>query len=256
MAKAESAERPSALGTLGAWLREIAIVVIGALVASTLLRLFIVQMFVIPSESMEQTLLINDRVAVQKVSGFQRGDVVVFRDARGWLNVAPKKLDSVHSALIFLGLAPDESAEHLVKRVIGTPGDHVVCCDARGRLAVNGVALDERAYLYTDSSTGQQVEPSSYAFDVVVPAGTIFVMGDHRNASQDSRCHLGEPTTDGLPEGSMAFIPTDAVVGVAVAVVFPFDRMHGISRPPSFESVPPGGVPPAAPVITGDRVVC
>lgn len=255
MAKAELAERPSALGTLGAWLREIAIVVIGALVASTLLRLFIVQMFVIPSQSMENTLLINDRVAVQKVAGFQRGDVVVFRDARGWLNTTPHKVDALHEALIFLGLAPDESAEHLIKRVIGVAGDHVVCCDARGRLSVNGVALDEREYLYTDPSTGQQVEPSANAFDVVVPAGTIFVMGDHRNASQDSRCHLGEPT-NGLPEGSMAFIPTDAVVGVAVAVVFPLNRIHGISRPHSFENVPPGGTPPAAPVITGDRVVC
>lgn len=239
----------------GGWLREIAIVVVGALIASTLLRVFVFQMFVIPSGSMENTLLIRDRVAVQKIVGYQRGDIVVFRDTQGWL-VPPKiEDDPVKKALIFVGLAPDESANHLIKRVIGLAGDHVTCCDARGRVAVNGVALNETEYLYTDASTGQQVDPSAVSFDVVVPAGTVFLMGDHRNNSQDSRCHLSDDV-QGAPDGMNAFVPTDNIVGTAVAVVYPFNRFHGISRPRTFEGVPPGGPPPAAPVITGPSVVC
>ena len=216
---------PSVLGALGSWLREIAIVVVGALVASTLLRLFVAQMFVIPSSSMENTLLIGDRVAVQKIIGFQRGDVVVFRDSLGWLGDAPPKEDPGQQILIFIGLAPDESSNHLIKRVIGVAGDHVACCDAKGRLTVNGVALNEQDYLYTDPRTGKQAEPSSQAFDVVVPAGTVFVMGDHRNQSEDSRCHLSEDVP-GEPKGYKAFVPTSDIVGTAVAVVYPFSRMH------------------------------
>lgn len=245
----------SVLGTLGVWLREIAIVVVGALVASTLLRLFVVQMFVIPSGSMENTLQVQDRVAVQKIVPFQRGDIVVFRDSRGWLGAAPQTTDPIRRGLVFIGLAPDESAEHLIKRVIGVAGDHVTCCDARGRVTVNGVALDEKSYLYADPATGKQVEPSEWAFDVVVPAGTIFVMGDHRNSSQDSRCHLWDESV-GEPDGTSAFIPVSDIVGTAVAVVYPFGRFHGISRPRTFEGVPSGQSPPAKPVISGDRFVC
>jgi signal peptidase I len=245
----------TALSIAGGWLREIAIVVIGALIASTLLRLFIVQMFVIPSGSMENTLLIKDRVAVQKVAGFQRGDIVVFRDTLGWLAPAKQEDDPVKRALIFVGLAPDESANHLIKRVIGLAGDHVTCCDARGRITVNGAALNESAYLYTDPTTGKQVDPSSVAFDLVVPAGTVFVMGDHRNNSQDSRCHLADDTAGG-PAGGRAFIPTTNIVGTAVAIVFPFSRIQGLSRPRTFENIPAGESPPATPVLTGPEVVC
>jgi len=246
----------SGLRMAGGWLREIAIVVIGALIASTLLRLFIVQMFVIPSGSMENTLQVRDRVAVQKLVPFQRGDIVVFRDTEGWLAPAKQEDDPVKKALIFVGLAPDESSNHLIKRVIGLAGDHVTCCDARGRLVVNGTALNETAYLFTDASTGKQVNPSDVAFDLVVPAGTVFVMGDHRNDSQDSRCHLADDT-DGGPAGSKAFIPTANVVGTAVAVVYPFNRFQGISRPRTFENIPAGEAPPpTAPVLTGPEVVC
>ena len=245
----------SGLRVAGGWLREIAIVVIGALIASTLLRLFIVQMFVIPSGSMENTLQVRDRVAVQKLVGFQRGDIIVFRDTQGWLAPAKVEDDPVKKALIFVGLAPDESSNHLIKRVIGLAGDHITCCDARGRIAVNGVALNESVYLYTDKGTGKQVDPSAAAFDLVVPAGTVFVMGDHRNDSQDSRCHLADDT-DGGPAGGKAFIPTGNIVGTAVAVVYPFSRFSGLSRPLTFENLPAGQVPPAAPVLNGPEVVC
>ncbi len=245
----------SALGVLGSWLREIAIVVVGALVASTLLRLFVVQMFVIPSGSMENTLLIGDRVAVQKVVGYQRGDVVVFRDSLGWLGEAPPEETLPQQLLIFIGLAPDESSNHLIKRVIGVAGDHVTCCDAKGRMAVNGVALSESDYLYIDPVTGKQAEPSQGSFDVVVPAGTVFVMGDHRNQSEDSRCHLSQDIP-GKPEGYKAFVPTSDIVGSAVAVVYPFNRIRGLGRPATFAGVPAPAAAPATPVLTGSRVVC
>ncbi len=240
---------------VGAWVREIAIVVVGALVASTLLRVFVAQMFVIPSGSMENTLQIRDRVAVQKVAGFERGDVVVFRDTLAWLAPGQEEEDPVRRALIFVGLAPDESTNHLIKRVIGVAGDHVTCCDAQGRVTVNGVALNEAVYLYIDPTTGRQVDPSSVAFDIVVPAGTVFVMGDHRNNSQDSRCHLGDDL-DGVPPGTAAFIPTENIVGTAMAVVFPFDRMQALNRPATFGGIPAGEPPPAQPVLNGPPVVC
>ena len=240
--------KASVLGALGSWLREIAIVVVGALIASTLLRLFVVQMFVIPSSSMENTLMVGDRVAVQKVVGYSRGDVVVFRDSLGWLGDAPPKEDLGRQILIFIGLAPDESSNHLIKRVVGIAGDAVACCDAKGRLTVNGVALNEQSYLYTDPLTGKQIEPSRMAFDVVVPAGTVFVMGDHRNQSEDSRCHLDEDVP-GRPAGFKAFVPVSDIVGTAVAVVYPFNRIQGLGRPASFADIPAPAAAPAAPVI-------
>lgn len=250
-ASSEPAGSRSAVSVLGGWLREIAIVVLGALVASTLLRLFVVQMFVIPSGSMENTLLLQDRVAVQKFAGFQRGDVVVFRDTLGWLEPVKVKDDPASKALVFLGLAPDESTSHLIKRVIGVAGDHVACCDARGRVTVNGYALDESSYLFTDELTGKQVDPSSVSFDVVVPAGRVFVMGDHRNDSRDSRCHLSDDGT-----GAAAFIPTENIVGSAVAVVYPFSRWRGLARPSTFDGVPAGQSPPEQAVISGPEVSC
>lgn len=236
-------------GFLG-FLRETGIVVIGALIASTLLRMFLLQVFVIPSESMERTLLVGDRVAVQKVVGFQRGDIVVFRDDLGWMHTdAAARLAPWQSALMFVGLLPDESQNYLVKRVIGLPGDHVQCCDSQGRLTVNGVALDESSYLYSDA-TGHLVKPSEVPFDIVVPEGRLFVMGDHRNDSADSRCHLAVSNNGVL--GGAAFVNRASVVGAVVATVFPLDRISGHGRPAAFDGVGSGVAPPASPVINGE----
>lgn len=242
-------KKPKRGGLIG-FLREGVILVVMVLVASTLLRAFLLQVFVIPSGSMENTLLVGDRVAVEKVVGFQRGDIVVFRDDLGWLPEASKsKVEPWQEALMFVGLLPDSSQNYLIKRVIGVPGDHVTCCTTDGKLSVNGVALDETAYLFTGPD-GEQVRPSDVDFNVVVPEGKIFVMGDHRNESADSRCHL-DVESNGVM-GAMAFVSESSVVGTTVATVFPFDRLSLHPRPATFEAVPVAtGTPPAKPVING-----
>ena len=248
---ADSKEKRAGGGVLG-FLREIAIVVVGALIASTLLRMFLLQVFVIPSGSMENTLLIGDRVAVEKVVPFQRGDIVVFRDDLGWLpTVGEQRQTWAQAALTFLGLLPDESRNYLIKRAVGLPGDHVQCCDDQGRLLVNGQPLDEASYLFIDPQTGEQAKPSEMVFDLVVPQGKVFVMGDHRNESADSRCHLAEDYNGVL--GARAFVREESIVGAGVATVFPFDRISGHGRPATFVTVPAAsGTPPAAPVINGE----
>ncbi|WP_152362612.1 signal peptidase I [Microlunatus speluncae] len=237
---------------------ELVIVVVGALIVSSLLRAFVGQMFIIPSGSMENTLQIDDRVAVQKITDFRRGDIVVFEDPGGWLGsaeAADPDPDPFARALEFTGLVPAGS-DHLIKRVIGMPGDRVICCDKLGRLTVNGVALDETRYVYASPEDGEPDAPSDLDFEVVVPAGRIFVMGDHRAASADSRCHLSDISVKG-PEGSVAFVPIDKVVGPAFAIVMPFNRLSTLQRPPIFDLVPePTGPPPKEAVIKPKGVTC
>lgn len=251
-----STEQSSGAGGVLAFLKETALIVVGALIASTLLRMFLVQVFVIPSRSMENTLLVGDRVVAQKVIRFERGDVVVFTDELQWLG-PPREVPQTwwQQGLTFVGLLPDESSQHLIKRVIGLPGDHVECCDVDGKIRVNGVALDEDSYLYVNPVTGERDAPSNYRFDVVVPAGRIFVLGDHRDHSADSRCYLDQ-SRDGIA-GAPAFVRTEAVVGVAALVIFPFDRFGGLSRPTTFDHIPaPAQEPPREPVISGDVPHC
>lgn len=238
-----------------AFARELLIVVIGAVVVSSLLRAFVGQMFIIPSQSMENTLLIGDRVVVEKLTKFQRGDVVVFSDPGGWLEEDPADPGPWDKALEFIGLPTKSTPGHLIKRVIGMPGDRVVCCTPKGRITVNGYALNETSYLYTDSDD-DQVNPSDVRFDVVVPMGRIFVMGDHRDLSADSRCHLSDlSTSEGT--GQVAFVPISLVVGPAFAIAAPFDRAGRLRRPATFDEVPePRGPAPARGVIKPAGVNC
>ena len=207
----------------GSLLREVPILVVVSLVVSLLIKTFFVQFFYIPSGSMENTLQIKDRVAVNKLPFFsrtiQQGDIVVFRDPDNWLyeddsNPGPKIVVMGRKALIQVGLIPDPAKQHLVKRVIGVGGDHIVCCNDQKLLTVNGVALQE-SYIFKG-------DPASDAnFDVTVPQGKLWVMGDHRSASADSRFHV-----DDINKG---MVPEKMVVGRVVAVIWPW-RNIGIER--------------------------
>lgn len=208
-------------------LREVVIIVAMAMILSLVVKTWVAQAFYIPSGSMEQTLERGDRVMVSKVhkatSGINRGDIVVFRDPGGWLppSAQPAVDDSVlgriQQGLTFIGLLPDPGDEHLIKRVIGVGGDRVVCCDADNRLTVNGAPIEE-PYVYPGDAA------SAIAFDIQVPADSVWVMGDHRSDSQDSRFHPLEG--DGI-QGS---VPLSRVVGRAIVTVWPFTRLGTLSN--------------------------
>ncbi|MDO5498828.1 MAG: signal peptidase I [Propionibacteriaceae bacterium] len=230
--------------------KEVLIVIVGALVISALLRAFVFEPFTIPSGSMENTLQVSDKVVAQKVTDFKRGDVIVFRDPGQWVTNPPlPRSNPATIGLEFLGVLPNSSDNFLTKRVIGLPGDRVKCCDAEGKLSVNDKALDESGYLFADHNG--VVAPSEHEFEVVVPRDSLFVLGDHRNASADSRCHMSEPSATG-PAGSAAFVPIDHVVGAVGMIVAPFERWQQLRTPPVFDGVPPpDGEPPAvAEIIT------
>ena len=214
-------QSPAARRRIPAWLEVIVLVVV-ALVVSLAIKTFAMQMFFVPSESMEPLFVTNDRILVQKVSYWgndvQRGDVVVFEDPGGWLGRGPE-LGPVQKALSAIGLYP--AGGHLVKRVIAVGGDRVQCCDQQGRVTVNGVPLDEGSYLMN----GQQA--SSKEFDVRVPEDRLWVMGDNRANSEDSRYHQnlrGNGT-----------IPVQNVVGKVFAIVWPVGRFTFVDRPKTFE---------------------
>ncbi|WP_229118111.1 signal peptidase I [Enemella evansiae] len=245
----EKDQRPTSAKVLG-MVREIGVIVVGALIITTLLRSFVFQPFEVPSGSMENTLQINDKIIAQRVLDFRRGDIVVFSDSNKWLDDGSGKPapGPVRKALEFVGLLPDSADEHLVKRVIGMPGDRVKCCDKLGRVSVNGYPLDEESYLYADS--GGRNKPAEKPFEVVVPADRIFVMGDHRANSGDSRCHLQDVTAAGGKAGSSAFIPISDVVGSVALIASPFSRFQRLETPQIYAGIPPPQqVPPPEPVI-------
>lgn len=228
------------------WAETIVLLVI-ALGLAVILKQFFVQAFYIPSGSMEPGLRINDRILVQKWSYWtgspQRGDIVVFGDPNNWLQGedASQSTNPVTSTLGAVGLYP--LGGHLVKRVIGVAGDRVSCDPsiAGGRVEVNGYALDESSYLpskivtpYGDKANADlnmpSTAPCTKAFSVLVPPGELWVMGDNRGDSADSRCHMNDP--DG------PFVPAKDVVGRVFAVIWPLGHAGLIHRPSVFAHVP------------------
>lgn len=240
--------RPSAGRRFLGGAREILLVVLGALIISALLRAFVFEPFTIPSGSMENTLKVNDKVVAQKLTEFNRGDVIVFSDPAQWVtSVDTARTNPLAIGLEWVGILPNSDYHFLTKRVIGLPGDRVKCCDVDGRVTVNGKALDESGYLYADEMG--PVNASEMAFEVVVPRDSLFVMGDHRDASADSRCHLTDEIAGAAP-GTGAFVPIDHVVGAVGFIVAPFERWQQLETPAAFAGIPPPErEPPAVPEI-------
>ena len=214
----------------GSFLRELPFLILIALVLALLIKTFLVQAFFIPSGSMENTLHIGDRVLVNKlvyrIRDVHRGEIIVFRGPTSWQdnpefttsepsNPISKFFHDIGSAL---GVAAPSSKD-FIKRVIGVAGDHVVCCDAKGRITVNGHPLTE-PYLYPGA------KPSETNFDVTVPKGRLWVMGDHRNMSADSRAHISD--------GEDGTIPTGNVIGRAFIRVWPPSDWGTLGVPSTF----------------------
>lgn len=179
-----------------------------AVLVSFVIKTFLVRSFYIPSGSMEQTLMIKDRILVDELtprfSGYDRGDVVVFRDPGGWLPVTttPDRgplVESFDWLMSLVGISAPDSEDHLIKRIIGVAGDHVVCCNQLGQVEVNGTPIDETPYL--DLAEGQNA-PQVVPYDVTVPEGSLWVLGDNRDHSRDSRYNMDHDQA--LPQGSTA----------------------------------------------------
>ncbi|TAM71268.1 MAG: signal peptidase I [Microbacteriaceae bacterium] len=203
------------------FIRDILIIFVVAVLVSFLIKTFLVRSFYIPSGSMENTLLINDRIIVNELEPnlmpIHHGDVVVFTDPGGWLPPAtPVKQNPIAAgidwALSVVGLSAPDSDDHLIKRVIGLPGDHVACCNALGQLSVNGVPLKEPYIIIPPG----EVNAASVSFDVTVPPGDLWVMGDNRWDSQDSSRNQNLP--------GKGFVPIKDVVGRAVLISWPISR--------------------------------
>jgi len=211
------------------FLRDVVIIVAAALVISFLIKTFLIRSFYIPSESMQSTLQVNDRIIVNQLVPdmvpIERGDIVVFRDPGGWL---PERVEqpqapldaAVDWVLQIIGLSTSDSDEHLVKRVIGLPGDRIVCCNDLGQLSVNGVPIDE-PYVQLPADT---TDVSGRDFQEDIPEGTIWVMGDNRYDSSDSRFN--------------GVVPIDDVVGRAFVISWPVERWQWLDNPPlTFDGV-------------------
>lgn len=228
----EDKAKPAAKPSVGTFVAELAFVIVAALVVSMLVKTFLVQAFHIPSPSMTHTLEVGDRIVVNKLADspedIHRGDVVVFVDPGGWLSPQPDTKNAFQKVLYTIGeatgIVPRHSGEHLVKRVIGTGGDHVTCCSVDGKIEVNGTEI-------TETYIRDGANPSNYEFDVVVPEDHLWVMGDNRSNSEDSRAHMG------VPGGG--FVPVDNVEGRVWFIMYPISRFGGLTdASPVFANVP------------------
>jgi signal peptidase I len=199
----------------GSFWRELPILLGVAILVAVLVRAFVLQTFYIPSPSMEHTLNVLDRVLVNKlVYDFRdphRGEIIVFKAPADWQSGA--------------------EGEDFIKRIIGTPGDHVVCCDPQNRLMINGHSLDE-PFIYRDAD-GTQDPAADEPFDITVPSGRLWVMGDHRSASGDSLEHWEQ--TENITEATIA---EKSIIGRAFTIFWPVNRATWLSVPKQFDDIP------------------
>ena len=238
-------DRQRSLGRMmGVFLRDAVIIVFAALVVSFLIKTFLIRSFFIPTDSMDTTLVRDDRIIVSQLHGgpleLSRGDVIVFVDPGGWLSVQTgvseddpltRLLDGIS---VFVGLSSPNDNEHLVKRLIGLPGDTVECCDELGAMSINGVPLAEPYVTVPEGVT----KVSSNDFEVVVHEGALWVMGDNRYNSADSRRNMDKP--------GGGFVPLENVVGRAIVISWPQDRWSWLSNyPETFLGVTDGEVQPS-----------
>lgn len=225
-------QRANKLRGWKAFLRDVAVILVAAIIISFLIKTFLIRSFYIPSESMLGTLRVNDRIIVNelepKLMPVQRGDIVVFTDPGGWLKgseLAPTT-PSTGAAAVFeqvlsvVGLTAPDSKNHLIKRVIGLPGDRVACCNSIGQMTVNGVPLTEPYVLLPPGETKVSKDP----FSVTVPKDSLWVMGDNRYNSRDSRYNQSDP--------GRGFVPYSAVVGRAILISWPANRWTWLDNYP------------------------
>lgn len=221
----QSQTQPKRKRRIPFWI-ELPLVVIVAVLLAFVVKTLVVQVFFIPSGSMENTLQVGDRVAVNRfiyrLSEPQRGDVVVFDGVDSFV---PASAEAASEGLMVdfakelgrtVGVVPPPDTV-FVKRVIGVGGDRVKCCDSQGRITINGQAIDESSYLFPGDA------PSNTRFTVGVPKGKLWVMGDHRSDSADSRSHQGDP--------GGGFVHVDRVLGKAFAVIWPWSEIQMLSNP-------------------------
>jgi len=219
--------------------RDLVVIVIAALALTILLKAFVVQVFSIPTGSMENTLLPGDRILVSKIvyhfRPITRGDIVVFSGSGSWDPVPQAPHNPLvrlwDDAVNLVGIAGPQT--DYVKRVIGIPGDHVICCNASGQITVNGVPLSESSYIFPGDA------PSEIRFNVIVPPGRLWVMGDDRGDSDDSRYRSASPGRGTIPES--------AVVGRAFLIIWPLSRVSDLPIPETFKQA---GLSAAAAIAT------